>query len=55
MMLPLLEKRELLSLLMMLAVFVAVGLMRWPLPTVLLVSIPASVLLTITIRRWSRA
>ena len=55
MMLPLLQKREPLSLLMMLAVFVVVGLMRWPLPTVLLVSIPASVLLTITIRRWSRA
>lgn len=55
MMLPLLKKREPLGLLMMLAVFVAVGLMRWPLPTVLLVSVPVSVLLTIMIRRWSRA
>lgn len=55
MMLPILKKREPLSLLMMLAVFVAVGLMRWPLPTVLLVSIPVSILLTIMMRRWSRA
>lgn len=55
MMLPLLKKREPLGLLMMLAVFVAVGVMRWPLPTVLLVSVPVSVLLTIMIRRGSRA
>lgn len=55
MMLPLLQKREPLSLLLMLAVFVAVGLMRWPLPTVLLVSIPISILLTVMMRRWSRA
>ncbi|WP_249225605.1 chromate transporter [Tardiphaga alba] len=51
MMLPLLKKREPLSLLVLLAVFVAVGLMRWPLPTVLLVSIPVSILLTVIIRR----
>ena len=55
MMLPLLKKREPLSLLMMLVVFAAVGLMRWPLPTVLLVSVPASILLTVMLRRWSRA
>lgn len=55
MMLPLLKKREPLSLLMMLAVFVAVGLMRWPLPTVLLVSVPISILLTVMLRRWSKA
>ncbi|MCX7322784.1 MAG: chromate transporter, partial [Hyphomicrobiales bacterium] len=55
MMLPLLKKREPLGLLMMLAVFVAIGLIRWPLPTVLLVSIPVSILLTVLKRRWSRA
>jgi len=54
MMLPLLKKREPLSLLMMLAVFVAVGLMRWPLPTVLLVSVPVSILLTVVLQRWSK-
>ncbi len=55
MMLPLLKKREPFSLLMMLVVFVAVGLMRWPLPTVLLISVPVSILLTIMMRRRSRA
>lgn len=55
MMLPLIKKREPLGLLMMLAVFIAVGLIRWPLPTVLLVSIPVSVLLTVMKKRWSRA
>jgi chromate transporter len=54
MMLPLIKKREPLGLLMMLAVFIAVGLIRWPLPTVLLVSIPVSVLLTVMKKRWSR-
>jgi chromate transporter len=53
MMLPLLKKREPLSLLMLSVVFVAIGLLRWPLPIVLLVSVPTSVLLTIMMRRRS--
>ncbi|MGM4892901.1 chromate transporter [Tardiphaga sp. 839_C3_N1_4] len=51
MMLPLLKKREPVSLALLTAVFVAVGVMRWPLPTVLLVSIPVSIGLTMLMRR----
>ncbi|QND70205.1 chromate transporter [Tardiphaga robiniae] len=50
MMLPLLKKREPVSLALLIAVFVAVGVMRWPLPTVLLVSIPVSIGLTMLMR-----
>src|SRR3954469_2184891 len=55
MMLPLLKARDPLSLLSLLAVFIAVGLLRWPLPIVLLVSIPASLVLTVAVRRRTRA
>ncbi|MES2027603.1 MAG: chromate transporter [Pseudomonadota bacterium] len=55
MMLPLLRKREPVSLALLVAVFVAVGVMRWPLPTVLLVSIPVSIGLTIVARRRAAA
>jgi chromate transporter len=55
MMLPLLKKREPVSLALLIAVFVAVGVMRWPLPTVLLVSIPVSIGLTILMRRRAAA
>lgn len=51
MMLPLLKKREPVSLALLIAIFVAVGVMRWPLPTVLLVSIPISIGLTMLMRR----
>lgn len=55
MMLPLLKKREPLSLALMAAVFVAVGIVRWPLPAVLLVSMPVSVALTMLVRRRAAA
>jgi chromate transporter len=55
MMLPLLKKREPVSLTLLIAVFVAVGVMRWPLPTVLLVSIPVSIGLTMLMRRRAAA
>ena len=55
MMLPLLKKREPVSLALLVAIFVAVGVMRWPLPTVLLVSIPVSIGLTIVMRRRAAA
>ncbi|SFM19948.1 chromate transporter [Bradyrhizobium sp. NFR13] len=55
MMLPLLKKREPVSLALLIAVFVAVGVMRWPLPTVLLVSIPISIGLTMLMRRRAAA
>ncbi|KZD22742.1 chromate transporter [Tardiphaga robiniae] len=55
MMLPLLKKREPVSLALLVAVFVAVGVMRWPLPAVLLVSIPVSIGLTMLMRRRAAA
>lgn len=55
MMLPLLKKREPVALLLLAAVFVAVGLLRWPLPAVLLVSIPVSIGLTVLMRRLASA
>lgn len=55
MMVPLLKQRRPVSLLMLAAVFVAVGLMRWPLPIVLLVACPISILLTIILRRRGSA
>ena len=50
MMLPLLKQRDPIALLLLFAVFAAVGLLRLPLPTVLLVSIPISIALTAWIR-----
>jgi chromate transporter len=55
MMLPLLKKREPVALLLLASVFVAVGLFRWPLPAVLLVSIPVSIGLTVLMRRQAAA
>jgi chromate transporter len=46
MMLPLLKKRDVLGLLVMLAVFAAIGLGRLPLPAVLLVAVPISLAVT---------
>lgn len=46
MMRPLLKKRDMLGLVVMAAVFAAIGLARWPLPTVLLVAVPISLAVT---------
>ena len=43
MMLPLLKQRDPIALVVLVAVFAAVGLLRWPLPPVLLVAVPASI------------
>jgi chromate transporter len=51
MMMPLLRKRDLASLVVMAAVFVAIGLVRLPLPAVLLVAIPLSIAITFVRRR----
>ena len=51
MMLPLVKRRDLVALVVMVAVFIAIGLVRWPLPAVLLVAIPASLAITIVARR----
>jgi chromate transporter len=46
MMMPLIRKRDLVRLVVMAAVFVSIGLLRLPLPAVLLVAIPLSIALT---------
>lgn len=51
MMMPLIKKRDLAGLVMLLAVFVAIGLLRLPLPTVLLVAVPLSLGVTFFLRR----
>jgi chromate transporter len=51
MMMPLIVKRDLVGLLILAAVFVAIGLLRLPLPAVLLVAIPLSIAITLIVRR----
>ena len=51
MMMPLVKRRDMVALVVMVAVFIAIGLVRWPLPAVLLVAIPASLAITIVARR----
>jgi len=51
MMMPLVKRRDLVALTVMIAVFIAIGLVRWPLPAVLLVAIPASLAITMVVRR----
>ena len=51
MMMPLIRRRDLVGLLVLTAVFIAIGVLRLPLPTVLLVAIPASIAITFWMRR----
>lgn len=51
MMLPLIKKRDLIGLVLLAGVFVAVGVLRLPLPLVLLAAIPLSLGVTFFIRR----
>jgi chromate transporter len=51
MMLPLLKKRDPLVLAAMAAMFVAIGLLRLPLPLVLLLAVPLSIAVTFLLRR----
>jgi chromate transporter len=51
MMMPLIRKRDLVGLLILAAVFVAIGLLRLPLPAVLLVAIPLSIVITLVMRQ----
>ena len=53
MMMPLLKRRELLPLLLMVVVFAAIGLARWPLQFVLLVAVPISFGITFLMQRRS--
>jgi chromate transporter len=48
---PLLKRRDPVAIGFLVAVFVAIGLLRWPLPPVLLVAIPLSVAATYAVRR----
>jgi chromate transporter len=51
MMLPLVKKRDLIGLVVLLAVFAAIGLLRLPLPAVLLVAVPLSIAIVFARRR----
>jgi chromate transporter len=55
MMLPLIRKRDPVALVLLVAVFAAIGLLRLPLPTVLLVAIPLSIAITYVMRRRVKA
>jgi chromate transporter len=51
MMTPLIKRRDVVGLLMLVAVFVAIGIFRLPLAEVLLVAIPLSILITFAMRK----
>src|SRR5712671_6351864 len=51
MMMPLIKRRDLIGLVILATVFVAIGLLRLPLPAVLLVAIPLSIALSFALRR----
>ena len=51
MMMPLVKRRDLVALVLLAAVFVAIGLLRLPLAAVLLVAIPLSISITFAMRR----
>jgi chromate transporter len=55
MMMPLIKKRDVVGVAVMAAVFAAIGVLRLPLPAVLLVAIPLSFAITIAMRRRVRA
>jgi chromate transporter len=51
MMMPLVRKRDLVGLVLMAAVFIAIGVLRLPLPAVLLAAIPLSIAITLAMRQ----
>jgi chromate transporter len=51
MMMPLVRKRDLVGLVLLVAVFVAIGVLRLPLSAVLLVAIPLSIAISFVLRR----
>jgi chromate transporter len=55
MMMPPIKRRDLVALIMLAAVFTAIGLLRLPLPAVLLVAIPLSIAITFAMRRRASA
>jgi chromate transporter len=55
MMMPLIRKRDVVGVVVMATVFFAIGVLRLPLPAVLLVAIPLSIGITIAMRRRVKA
>ena len=55
MMMPLIKKRDLVALVVLAAVFIAIGVLRLPLPAVLLVGIPLSIAITYAMHRRAAA
>jgi chromate transporter len=55
MMTPLIKRRDVIALLVMIAVFIAIGLLRLPLAAVLLVAIPVSIAITYWVRNKEAA
>src|SRR6201994_799546 len=55
MMMPLFKRRDITGFIMLLVVLVAIGIARWPLAAVLLVTIPLSLALTVFVRRRDAA
>jgi chromate transporter len=55
MMMPLIKRRDLVGLVLLAAVFIAIGLLRLPLQAVLLVAIPSSIAVTLAMRRRAAA
>jgi chromate transporter len=55
MMMPLLKRRDPVGILLLIAVFVAIGLLRLPLQAVLLVAIPLSIAISFAVRRRGQA
>jgi chromate transporter len=51
MMMPLVRKRDLVGLVLLAAAFIAIGVLRLPLPAVLLAAIPLSIAITLAMRR----
>ena len=55
MMMPLLKRRDPVGIFLLIAVFIAIGLLRLPLQAVLLVAIPLSIAISFTVRRRGQA
>ena len=55
MMMPLIKRRDLIAMVVMAAVFIAIGVLRLPLPAVLLAAIPLSIAITFALRRRASA
>jgi chromate transporter len=51
MMMPLFKRRDIAGFVMLLVVLAAIGIARWPLAAVLLVTVPVSLALTLYVRR----